>query len=150
MRSGAIVSLVIGVLFCASGTAQESSAKNERHEDIRRLLELTEATKMAEQAMDQMIEQFRKGTPQTPQEFWEKFRSELSSETLVEQLVPIYEAHLSAEDVKGLIVFYESPLGQRLIQAQPKIMTESMAVGQKWGQEAAQRAIQRLQAKEQY
>ena len=38
----------------------------------------------------------------------------------------IYQRHLSKDDVDGLIVFYSSPTGQHLLDAQPVIAKEYM------------------------
>jgi len=53
--------------------------------------------------------------------------------------------HLSHEDIKGLIAFSESPLGQRITAAQPKIMAETTAAGMKWGQQLQPILMQRAQ-----
>ena len=37
-------------------------------------------------------------------------------------LVPIYDKHWTDEDVKGLILFYETPLGQKMITVLPQVM----------------------------
>jgi len=62
-------------------------------------------------------------------------------------VVPIYDKHFSHEDVKELIKFYQSPIGQKLVREQPGIVTESMAAGQKWGQHIAADVLKRLREK---
>ena len=61
---------------------------------------------------------------------------------LLEQLVPVYIKHFSHEEVKQLISFYSSPIGKKFVEKQALIIPESMQIGQRWGQEAAQKAIQ--------
>jgi hypothetical protein len=63
---------------------------------------------------------------------------------MIEMVVPIYDKHLSAEDVKGLIAFYESPLGQRTIEALPAIAREAYDAGAQRGREAGLRVMTRL------
>jgi len=53
---------------------------------------------------------------------------------LVDLVVPIYDRHLSEEDVDGVSAFYRSPVGRRVIKALPEIMAESQRAGQEWGQ----------------
>ncbi len=40
----------------------------------------------------------------------------------------IYQRHLSKDDVEGMIVFYSSPAGQHLLDAQPAIAQEYMPI----------------------
>jgi hypothetical protein len=49
--------------------------------------------------------------------------------------------------VKGLIQFYDSPLGRKLIEQQPHILKESMEAGQAWGMRALERMKQKLRDK---
>ena len=41
-----------------------------------------------------------------------------------EQLIVLYHKHYSAEDIKGLLQFYGSPLGQKVAAESPKIFRE--------------------------
>jgi len=115
-------------------------------QDIKKLMELTGSKQLQIQIMTQMINSFRKGAPQVPAKFWDDFLAEAGQSTgsLIEQCVPIYEKHLSHEDVKALIKFYETPAGQRVIKALPLITQESMTVGQIWGQQMAQKIMQKM------
>jgi uncharacterized protein len=125
--------------------AQEGNTKEQ---DIRRLLELTGSTKMAEQIMDQMMVMFEQNDPGISKEFWDGFRAEINTEDLVSMTVPIYDKHLSHEDIRGLIAFYQTPVGAKLIEKLPVIAQESMAAGMKWGEEIGKKAVAKLQAQE--
>jgi len=125
--------------------AQEGNTKEQ---DIRRLLELTGSAKMAEQIMDQMMAAFEQNAPGIPKAFWDGFRAEINTEDLVNMTIPIYDKNFSHEDIRGLIAFYQTPLGATLIEKLPVIAQESMAVGMKWGEEIGQKAVAKLQAQE--
>ena len=114
--------------------------------DIPQLLAVTGAAAMGEQVMDQMLASMKPMAPQLPDTFWTQLRVELTGESLIELVVPIYAKHLSPEDVKALIAFYESPAGKKLIAVQPAITAESMSVGQAWGQEVAMKVVAKMQA----
>ena len=62
--------------------------------------------------------------------------------------IPIYDKNFSHEDIRGLIAFYQTPLGATLIEKLPVIAQESMAAGMKWGEEIGQKAVAKLQAQE--
>jgi hypothetical protein len=65
---------------------------------------------------------------------------------VAERLVPIYDQYLTHEDIKGLVAFYESPLGAKLLSVMPQMSQESMLAGQTWGREFAETVRQRLTA----
>jgi uncharacterized protein len=52
--------------------------------------------------------------------------AELSLDDLINDLVPIYQRHLSRSDVQALVAFYTSPPGQKILREQPAILRESM------------------------
>jgi hypothetical protein len=119
--------------------------------DIHRLLELSGSAKLAQQMIAAMIPAFKQMAPDASAGFWDEFAKEVDPQELVEMIVPIYKQHLSHDDVRGAIAFYESPAGQHLVANQPAILQDSMAAGQQWGQKLAQRAMEKVkQAKDKH
>jgi hypothetical protein len=47
---------------------------------------------------------------------------------MMEDFVPLYQKHFSKADVEAVIAFYGSPIGQRLLDSQPELMREGMAM----------------------
>lgn len=45
---------------------------------------------------------------------------------IVEDMVPVYQRHISKQDIENVIAFYASPTGQRFMAELPALMTESM------------------------
>ncbi len=121
-------------------------ADAEKEKDIRQLMALTGSDKMAQQMVDQMIPEMQKAIPQIPAEFWQGFRKKVKMSELMERLVPVYDKYYSKEDVKGLIAFYQTPLGQKMIATAPGISSDSRAIGSAWGQEIAKQVISDIQA----
>jgi len=66
--------------------------------------------------------------------FFEKFHSKADAGQLLDLAVPVYDKYLTDAEVKGLIDFYNTPLGQKAIKVLPKIMSECQDAGQQWGQ----------------
>jgi uncharacterized protein len=58
----------------------------------------------------------------------------------------IYNKYLTHEEIKGLLVFYKSELGQKAIDVMPKMTSEAIVLGQAWGQGLGPELVQRLQA----
>lgn len=125
---------------------ETSEGETAKERDIRRFLEITGASQLARQTVKQMVAVYRRTMPDVPESFWKEFVAEFDADDLVEQLVPVYDKHLSHEDLRALITFYESPAGQRYSKALPKIASESEAVGRRWGDELAKRVNARLRA----
>jgi hypothetical protein len=48
---------------------------------------------------------------------------------MVDAMVPIYQKHLTKEDIDGILAFYASPIGQKLQREQSAMMQEGMEVG---------------------
>jgi len=120
--------------------AQEGNTKEQ---DIRKLLVLTGSDKLAEQIMDQMMTTLDEDG--SDKGFWESFRAEIDSEELVRMTIPIYDKHLTHEEIKGLIAFYQTPLGAKLIEKLPAIAQDSMVVGMEWGTKIAEKAMAKME-----
>ena len=61
--------------------------------------------------------------------FSQRFAASAPPKAVADAEVPIYSAHLSTDDIKALIQFFESPLGQRELKAMPLIAQESEKAG---------------------
>lgn len=68
--------------------------------------------------------------------FFEKFMARANAEfpKLVDAAVPVYDKYLSAEDIKGMIQFYQTPLGQKTLSVLPQITAAMQSEGQKLGE----------------
>ena len=54
---------------------------------------------------------------------------------LLEQIAGLYAKELSLEELNAIVAFYKSPVGAKFAAVQPSIMRQSMALGQRWGQQ---------------
>ena len=124
--------------------------------DIRKLMDLTGANRLGEQLMAAGMEQFRAsvldsqpGNPRAKQfveAFVTGFQKRFDAKSLSETEIPIYDKYLTAEDLKGLLEYYSSPLGRRMLKVLPEIAQESQAAGFSLGQKAAQQTMEDLKA----
>jgi uncharacterized protein len=120
---------------------------SQKEKDIRKLLEISGSAKLADQVFQQVIGQFRQSFHDVPPEFWDRVQAETNMDDLMEQVIPIYDRHFSDDDIKGLISFYQSPVGRKLVAEMPQVVSESMMVGQQWGRSMAERVMDRLKQK---
>jgi hypothetical protein len=150
-RFAFVVALLSAVQLSSVSAAEPAAAVTQTPDstafraDIRKLLKLTGSDKLALQMMDQLMASFRNASPDVPPEFWDSFAREINGDELIEKIIPVYERNLTHEDVKGLIAFYETPLGAKVISTMPTITQESMGVGQEWGTELAQKALMKME-----
>jgi hypothetical protein len=128
----------------------QSTVDPAKEADIRRLLDLMGVKALTMQVMNQMSTGLRPTMTQAlpPGEyraqlvdlFFEKFNSKINVDALLDLVIPVYDKYLSDDDIKGLIQFYQTPLGQKAISVLPKLTSESQAqggiLGQKIGRES--------------
>lgn len=114
--------------------------------DIRTLLALTGTQALMSQMLDQMMANFAT-MPGMTDSLARELRAEMRVEELEGEVVAIYARHFTREDIAALVAFYQSPVGKKLVAEQPVILQESMAAGQAWGMQAAQRVTLRLQSR---
>ena len=54
---------------------------------------------------------------------------------LIDALVPVYQKHLSIQDLKDGIVMYKTPVGLKIAEKTPLIVQETMTASMAWGME---------------
>ncbi len=138
-----------GLVALGSGRAlAQSAAKGaSKTEDIRKLMQLSGAGDLGAQMAKQMIPALKQAAPGVPEAFWSQFAAKIKGDDLVDLIVPIYEKHLTADEVKQLITFYQSPVGKKMVQVQPQIVQESMDAGRQWGIKLAEEAMREIHEK---
>ncbi|MDF5724096.1 MAG: DUF2059 domain-containing protein [Rhizonema sp. PD37] len=129
-----------------SSNVPMTTQETEKINNIKQLLNITGASSLSQQIVTQMLISIKSQYPQVPQKFWDAFLGEFNADDIVKQLIPIYRKYYSDEDIKGLIAFYQTPLGKKTIMLLPQLSQESIVVGQKYGIDAGKRAIQKLEA----
>jgi len=142
--AAALALLCLTVAAHAQKPAPASSEQASLDRDVRHLLDLSGTSKLAQQMITAMIPSFKQMAPDAPAGFWDEFAKGVDPQELVEMVVPIYKQHLSHDDIRGAIAFYESPAGKHLVANQPAILQDSMAAGQQWGQRLSQRALAKV------
>ncbi len=137
-------------------SAAPSAIDPAKEADIRRLLELTGAKGLVKQTMDSMEGSIKPllASALPPGEyrdklidlFFAKFQSKANPKALLDLAVPLYDKYLSHEEIKGLIQFYQTPLGQKTITVLPKLTGEMAELGKQWGQDLGQQCMREVLA----
>jgi hypothetical protein len=124
--------------------------------DIRSLMELIGARDQIQDAVSNSSEQYREKLLATVPNsdkgqafvtsFIESYQKKFDVEQLTEQLVVIYDKHYTDDEIKTLLQFYGSPVGQKVAAETPKIGREIQAASRTTGAKAAKDALQALKA----
>lgn len=144
MKNYFAVIFIFFVFTISSAYAEIASPKS-----VKDLLNKTGSGQMGIQAMKQMLPALKKMVPDAPEKFWQDFMAEVKPSDLVNMVIPIYQKHLTQKEIKAINAFYDTPAGKKLIRVQPYIVQESMAVGQAWGQNIAQKVITKYKKQKQ-
>jgi hypothetical protein len=117
---------VVPPVRTTSGGTPQAVPDVQRHAHHKRqlILELLRVTNARAQAADTL----KTTTDMMPPEARDVLRDSLDVDEMVAQVVPVYEKYLSVAEIEGLLAFYRSPLGQRILAVQPKIMKDSIIV----------------------
>ncbi|MBK1986533.1 DUF2059 domain-containing protein [Sphaerospermopsis aphanizomenoides BCCUSP55] len=118
----------------------------EKTNNIKKLLEITGTRNLTQQILKQMLNSMKAEYPQVPAKFWDTFAAELNPDDMIKEYIPVYSKYFTNEDIKGMIAFYQSPLGQKTLTLLPQISQDSTEIGMRYGRAAAQRAIEKLQS----
>ncbi len=73
----------------------------------------------------QMNQSFSEIIQRAPEQERRNLRRVLKSKDVLDELVPVYAQYFSEDDLRELILFYESEVGQKLLKTAPLIMQES-------------------------
>jgi hypothetical protein len=105
--------------------------------DIRSLMELVGARDLVQDGANTAIEQAREKLLATVPNndkgqafvnaFAASYQKKFDVDQVTDQLVAIYDKHFTDDEIKGLLQFYGSPLGQKVASEMPKIGHETQA-----------------------
>jgi len=126
--------------------------------DIRALLELVGARDMVQDSMTHSAEQYREKFLQTVPDNQQgqafvnavisSYEKKFDVDAVTAQLVSAYDKHYTDDEIKGLLQFYGSPLGQKVAGEAPKIARELQEAVHETSGKAVKEAL--MQAKEVY
>jgi hypothetical protein len=117
-----------------TAAAQVNSIDPAKEADIRSLMELVGVRDMVQDGANAAIEQSREKLLATVPDnekgqafvnsFAATYQKKFDVDGVIDQIVAIYDSHYTEEEIKGLLQFYGSPLGQKVAAEMPKIGRE--------------------------
>lgn len=135
-----------------NASAQSNSGIDRVKEaDIRSLMELVGVRDTVQDGADNAIQQSKEkllATVPNNQKgqafvnaFAASYQKKFDTDQVTEQLVGIYDKHFTDDEIKGLLQFYGSPLGQRVAAEMPKINREIQATVRSTSGKAARESL---------
>ena len=138
----------------AAGTTLTKSIDPVKETEIRSLLELIGSKDAIQDTAAVATEQYRQKVMEASfnndraqaftNTYLAEFRKKFDADAVNSQLVEIYDKHFSEDDIKGLLEFYGSPLGQKVAAELPKISREVQLATRTASNQAARQAWQDL------
>jgi hypothetical protein len=110
-------------------------------EDILKLFDVMQVHQQMREVMSSMMEQqsalvqetMKKRYPQITQQRLAQFDAMMQEsmknfpvDAMVQDVVPVYQKHLTKADVDAMSAFYSSPTGKKLLREMPEMTSESM------------------------
>ncbi len=131
-----------------------SSLDSTKEADIRSLMELVGARDAIQDATTRGTEQFRENLiasvpgsdrgQQFVNAFITDYQKKFNPDDMTSQLVAIYDKHFTDDEIKSLLQFYGSPLGQKFAAEMPKIAAETRVVNRTVSTRVAKEVLQDL------
>lgn len=135
------------VLFVCSLAQAQSPSDPEKIQNIKKLIRLHGGLDDLKQKVDSQITAYCEKIPGLPPEYAESMKKvfdEIDMADLADKFVSAYAKQLTDKEVDGLLKFYESPLGKKVIAVMPKIHSEQSAIAKQWGQNCAVHVLDKL------
>jgi hypothetical protein len=129
--------------FLAWAEAQQVPAPNPHASkaDVQKLFVVMNLRQQMLSVMDEMVEQqsqlmresLKKRTPQITDaeiqrldQAMHEMMKEFPYATMLNDMIPVYQKHLTQADVAAMTTFYSSPTGKKLLREMPAMTAESM------------------------
>lgn len=152
-----ITAIIFCMLMASSPVIAEETLTKQKRADIELLLQKTGALKIGQQMANAFVQQMtlavKNARPDIPENMFQIIREEVNAILsegikgdggLFELMVQLNHKHYTHEDIKGLLAFYNSELGEKVIRITPVLSQEGMTLGQAWGRALAPKIQQRI------
>lgn len=143
-RPGLIAGTLLSLALLLAGTGQAFAAQP-TEQQVRKLMDAIGLGRSMSQMNTQIATSMKEALPCVASNYWQDFIDQAGSTEFIGRLVPIYQKHFTAEEVDGLVKFYSSPLGQKVLTEMPAASAEAVQAGQQWSHEHGQQMIAKLE-----
>ena len=114
-----------------------------KEDAIRLLIGISGIKKMVVDQMTTIASSLKGCFDGLPDEIFDDYITVEDAAEVVELLFPVFDKHYSFDDLKQIIEWNQSPVGQKTLEAQSLIHQECLAIGQVWGEKLGERFYKR-------
>ena len=142
-RALLIVVTMLAALAALPGMSSAQAPDAARIAAAKQMMDVAGSAAQFDQVMplmsQQMSQAFKNIAPGNATEIDDVFRQlvpkfiERKGE-LLDQIATLYATEMTLDELNAIVAFYKSPAGVKFASVQPKILRDSMALGQRWGQ----------------
>jgi len=135
--------------------APAAGQDDENLEPALELIEVTNADAILEQMVPAILAQqsvlLRRERPGLSEDQLRSFRAHLrdriegAHREFLQRMARLYLKHLSEEEIETLSAFYQTPVGRKSVEVMPRVMAETVAMGDAWGRQVGERARARYE-----
>jgi hypothetical protein len=124
-------------VLAAAPAASAASAASPHEQAARELYAMIGGRDMAKQAGNAMVAQMASNPALAPYQdvLMSWVQKVFAGGTLDAEMIRLYVATFSESELRQLIAFYQTPIGQKALQKMPELMQKGMAIGQKLAQD---------------
>ena len=134
----------LAVLWCVALGVQAQD-NQEYEKQVAKMLEMTHTMDAMKQIFPQMTAMLKQQLPQAPDEFWKELDASMNGmyDKMIKAVIPVYKKYLTLDDLKEIIKFYETPVGKKLSEMNPKATAEILPIAQQIGMQTMQELMQK-------
>jgi hypothetical protein len=141
LRSIAVLCVLLTIPAAILGQQLRAAKSPASRQDVLKLFEVMHIHDQMRSVMDSMTKQqsamvhetMKKRYPQIAEERLDQFDAIMEEsmkdfpvDAIIDDLIPVYQKHLTRTDVSAMNVFYSSSTGQKLLREMPAMTEESM------------------------
>lgn len=124
------VTMCIIALFTLtlSASAQNTNATDEYKETLKKIMNFSGTSITTDDFLQRLSSIMKLNAPKKDEAYWNEFSKnwkEKVENKVFEMYMPVYEKHLTLEELKAVAAFYESPVGKKYKEASLMVMRET-------------------------
>jgi uncharacterized protein len=132
------VILALGPVWAQETTSNDAPATREDieklfttlhiHEQMRSIMEISAKQSMqtVRETLKQKLPNLTDGDLDRATAMTDTFLKSMDLDGMLNDMIPVYQRHLTKSDVAAMSAFYETPTGQKLLREQPAMTAEAM------------------------
>lgn len=109
-------------------SAQNTNATDEYKETLKKIMDFSGTSTTTDDFLQRLSSIMKLNAPKKDEAYWNEFSKnwkEKVENKMFEMYMPVYEKHLTLEELKAVAAFYESPVGKKYKEASLIVMRET-------------------------